>query len=119
MDVTPENVFREICWMDVAVNDYVKLISVPRLSDIFQTSKYKIRKCLSALKEQGLVVSGCESAYDEWNERYVIVNGFGVTKHGTTTEVYKAAAKQETDLIYECFGGTSAPELSNDPECGR
>lgn len=96
--ITPEDVFRIMCNTTASVmNHYTKLIPTTAMAEHFKCSRYRIRKCLQPLIDEGLVASGCENCYSDWREQFYIVRGFYITEKGKETDVYKKADQEEME----------------------
>ena len=102
--LTADRLFECMCNYDVGAMNFVKLISVPALANYLETSKYRVRKCMEELKSKGLVASGCECFYSDYDEQQYLIRGFHVTEQGRATETHKLATEKELELIERCFG---------------
>lgn len=98
-----DEVFTVICNRDTALDDYTKLVSVPYIAETLGITKYRVRKAIDHLKFLGYIASDCESCYDVYQDRYVIVRGYVVTKSGRNTEIYRKAAAEEEKIRNEFF----------------
>lgn len=103
-----EDVFALMCTTTACVMNYVTdLIPSTVIADHFKCSRYRVKKLLQELVNDGLVKSGYESCYSDWTEQFYIVRGFHLTKAGLETDTYKDAEIRENIRIDECFGGKS------------
>lgn len=106
---TKEDVFLLMCSTTACVMNYhTDLIPSTAMAEHFKCSRYRIKKILKELVEDGLVKSGYESCYSSWTEQYYIVRGFRLTKAGRNTETYRSAEENDRKLIDEVFGGVAS-----------
>ena len=101
---TKAELFSLMCSTTASImNYYTDLISIPAIAQIFNTTKYRVRKLMKELESEGLVKSGHESCYSDYNEQYYIVRGFCLTRAARETPEYKDAVERENRLVNEVF----------------
>ena len=93
--MTKDDLFDFMCKCDSDIMRPTNLVSIPAISKILGFTKYRIRKLMKELKDSGMVISGCESLYSSYDERFYIIRGFELTKKALNTDTYKEIQQKE------------------------
>lgn len=88
-----------ICYrcIERELNGNVVSVSVPEIAQNLSYSKNIVRTLVKKLKEKELITSVCESGFDEYKDKYVIVRGYKPTENGKQTDSYKNALYELTE----------------------
>ena len=86
-------VFDYICYRCIErnLNENVVAVSVPEISKELNYSENFTRSLIRKLKEKELIKGVCESGYNEFTDRHVIVRGYALTEKATKTDSYQKA----------------------------
>lgn len=92
-------VFDYICYrcIERELNEYVVAVSVPEIAENLNYSQNFVRNIVRKLKEKGLITSVCESVFDVYKEKYVVVRGYKPTDKGKQTDSYEMALYELTE----------------------
>ena len=79
-----------ICYKCVEreLNGNVVAVSVPEIAEQLSYSQNFVRSIIRKLKERELIQGVCESGFNEYKDRYVIVRGYKPTNKGKQTNSY-------------------------------
>ena len=75
----------------------VVAVSVPEIAEQLSYSQNFVRSIIRKLKEKELIVGVCESGFDEYKDRYVVVRGYKPTDKGKQTDSYEKALYELTE----------------------
>lgn len=94
-----EDLFREICRGNIIFPCH-NVTSVKWFAGLNNVSYYKARKACKHLVDLGLIHrTSCMAS----NEEFVLLNGYGVTAHGTEHPIYVEEDKLEYNRLSGCF----------------
>ena len=79
------------------LSGFVVAVSVPEIAYELNYSQNFTRNIVKKLKEKGLIVSVCESAFDVCKDKYVVVRGYKPSNKGKQTESYEKALYELTE----------------------
>ena len=100
--ISAPDVFNFMCQVLSDVMCPVNTVSVPMIAKYFDTSKYRVRKAIKILKEQGLVKNTSVWPTED-DEQTLPWNGFGITSKGLEHRSYKYFSKKSEDLFKKAF----------------
>ena len=105
--VSKDDLFRRLCENEIYCTSGVSCLPSTTLSEMFNTSRYQVKKALKQLIDDGLVESSSESLYNWQAERYHILRGYCITKKATDTTVYNEIESEYNDYLRKLCSGTS------------
>ena len=79
------------------LNENVVAVSVPEIAENLNYSVNFVRKHIRRLMELDLIVSVCESGFNEYKDRYEIVRGYKLTDKGKNTDEYEKCLYELTE----------------------
>ena len=79
------------------LNDNVVAVSVPEIAEALGYSINFTRSIVRKLKEKELITSVCESGFNEFIDKYVVVRGYKPTDKGKQTDSYEKALYELTE----------------------
>ncbi len=82
-----------ICYkcIERELNENIVSVSVPEIAKHLGYSPNYVRNLVKKLKERELIQSVCESGFNEYTDKYVIVRGYKPTDKGKKTDSYEKA----------------------------
>lgn len=88
-----KNVMYCICYkcIEKELNENIDVVSVPEIAKHLGYSPNFVRSLIRKLKEKELIQSVCESGFNEYIDKYVIVRGYRPTEKGKQTDSYENA----------------------------
>ena len=88
-----------ICYrcIERQLNGNVVAVSVPEIAENLNYSQNFTRNLVKKLKEKGLITSVCESGFNEFIDKYVVVRGYKPTDKGKQTDSYEKALYELTE----------------------
>lgn len=88
-----------ICYrcIERELNENVVAVSVPEIAENIGYSPNYVRSLVRKLKEKELIQGVCESGFNEYTDKYVIVRGYKPTVKGKETESYQDALYKLTE----------------------
>ena len=92
-------VFDYICYRCIErdLNENVIAVSATEIAEALNYSINFTRSIIRKLKEKELIKGVCESGYNEFTDRYVIVRGYALTEKATKTDSYQKALYELTE----------------------
>lgn len=104
--VDKDKLFRILCGNDIHCTTDVSCIPSTFLANLFDTSRYQVKKTLKVLMDEGLVESSVENVYSWFAEKYHIVRGYCVTKKAQETSIYKEIETEYNEYLSRMCNGT-------------
>lgn len=94
-----DKVMDYICYrcIERELNENVVSVSIPEIAENLGYSQNFVRSLVRKLKEKELIQGVCESGFDEYKDRYVIVRGYKPTNKGKQTDSYEKALYELTE----------------------
>jgi DNA-binding Lrp family transcriptional regulator len=88
-----------ICYrcIERELNGNVVAVSIPEIAENLNYSRNFTRNLVKKLKEKELITSVCESGFNEWFDKYVVVRGYKPTDKGKQTDSYEKALYELTE----------------------
>ena len=88
-----------ICYrcIERELNGNVAAVSVPEIAEQLNYSQNFARNLVRKLKEKELITSICESGFDEYKGKYVVVRAYKPTDKGKQTDSYEKALYELTE----------------------
>ena len=88
-----------ICYrcIERELNENVVAVSVPEIAENIGYSLNYVRSLVRKLKEKELIQGVCESGFNEYTDKYVIVRGYKPTVKGKETKSYQDALYKLTE----------------------
>lgn len=94
-----KKVMEYICYrcIERELSGNIVAVSVPEIAEQLSYSQNFVRSIVRKFKEKELITSVCESGFDEYKDKYVVVRGYKPTEKGKQTDSYEKALYELTE----------------------